>query len=199
MPLFGGPRFTGEIQVEGCRAETSQIPTTFNTAIFKQVPGVRKLIRIAGTIAIVVTAVTVAQRAKSQSEEAQIKYRPPRPPPLRFPSAPSHVGAAMTSPNIGGEGTLDVLEGGGSSRVWSFDIESESWQALENAPTNVGPGGAISNLFNGCDFAFAGGGSSSFFSTGTICRSTGVLADTPAPVGAGAALATAPGFGGSTY
>jgi hypothetical protein len=40
----------------------------------------------------------------------------------------SHAGAAVTAPNIGGLGTLDVLEGGGSSRVWSFDRKATSGQ-----------------------------------------------------------------------
>jgi hypothetical protein len=120
----------------------------------------------------------------------------PRQPSL-FTLMGPHSGAAITSPNIGGEGTLDVLEGGGSSRVWSFDVLSNTWTLLGNAPAPVGPGGAISNLFNNCDFAFAGDGSASFFATGTACDSPAVLANAPAPLGAGAALTTAPGLVGS--
>ncbi|MBS1858131.1 MAG: hypothetical protein JST11_22360 [Acidobacteria bacterium] len=103
----------------------------------------------------------------------------------------------MTSPNIGAMGTLDLLEGGGASRVWSFDIKAGAWALLENAPEPVRSGGAISNVFNGCDFGFVGEGSSNFFSTGTICDLPGALAGAPAPVGPGAALATAPGLVGA--
>src|SRR5690349_10931798 len=74
--------------------------------------------------------------------------------PVHIPFGPPHVGTAMTAPNIGGEGTLDVLEGGGSPLVWSYDVESGVWKALTNASTGVEHGAAISNLFNGCDFAF---------------------------------------------
>jgi len=111
-------------------------------------------------------------------------------------SEETHVGAAITSPNIGGEGTLDVLAGGGSSVVWSYDILSNTWRALEEAPRPVRSGGAISNLFSNCDYAFSGDGTS-FFAAGTICRTPGQLADAPAPVGAGAALAAAIGLVGS--
>lgn len=108
------------------------------------------------------------------------------------PSSPAvgdRIGSAMTSPNYGGEGTLDVLEGGGSSRVWSFDILSNTWRSLGNAPSPIRAGGAISNLFNSCDYAFTGGGSSDFFAIGTLCGSPGILANAPAPVGTGAAPA----------
>jgi hypothetical protein len=103
----------------------------------------------------------------------------------------------MTSPNIGDEGTLDIVEGAGSSRVWSYDISLDSWWALWNPATAVTAGGAISSLTNSCDFAFAGGGSHTFFSTGTMCATPQILADTPEPVVAGAALTTAPGLVGA--
>jgi hypothetical protein len=46
---------------------------------------------------------------------------------------------------------------------------------MDNAPSAIAAGGATSNQFSGCDFAFAGGGSSQFFSTGLLpC-----LADAP--------------------
>jgi hypothetical protein len=150
----------------------------------------RKSIFLALTVSFI--AVAIVQRASSQAQDPQIHF-----PPARLPFGSAHVGTAMTSPNIGGEGTLDVLEGGGSSRVLSYDIQSGIWQPLTYAPTGVEHGAAISNLFNGCDFAFAGGGSNRFFTTGTICESPGVLADTPAPVAAGAAVAAAIGLVGS--
>jgi hypothetical protein len=150
----------------------------------------RKSIFIALTVSFI--AVAIVQRASSQAQDSQIHF-----PPVRFPFGSAHVGTAMTSPNIGNEGTLDVLEGGGSSRVLSYDIQSGIWQPLTYAPTGVEHGAAISNLFNDCDFAFAGGGSNRFFTTGTLCKSSGVLADTPAPVDAGAAVAAAMGVVGS--
>jgi hypothetical protein len=142
---------------------------------------------------VITIAVAVAQPAGSQAQEPQNR----RPSQVYFPFGPPHAGAALTSANVGVEGTLDVLEGGGSSRVWSYDIESQTWRALASAPTGVESGGAISNLFSGCDFAFVGGESSRFFATGTACRAPGVLGDTPAPVGVGSALAAAIGLVGS--
>ena len=154
---------------------------------------VREPFQVAGRIVILITAAGLAQRPLSQAQETPSRHRSPFQPHF----APSHAGAAMTSPNYGAEGTLDVLAGGGSSRVWSFDVASNIWRALVSAPVDVGPGGSISSLINGCDFAFAGGGSRGFFSTGMACDLAGVLADAPAPVGAGAALATAPGLVGA--
>jgi hypothetical protein len=157
----------------------------------------------ARTFAILVIVLTVAQPATPQAEQtnrALPERLAERQEEKRFPITArrvSHAGAAITSPNIGGLGTLDVLEGGGSARIWSFDIESNTWTPLDSAPGPVGPGGAISNLFNGCDFAFIGDGSTNFFSTGTICYSPSMLASTPAPVGAGASLAAALGLGGA--
>ncbi|HWC95990.1 MAG TPA: hypothetical protein VG456_04555 [Candidatus Sulfopaludibacter sp.] len=116
--------------------------------------------------------------------------------PLRF-HGEAHAGAAVTSPNLGEEGTLDVLEGGGSSRVWSFDVAANAWSPAGIAPQAVGPGGALSSLFNACDYALVGGGSRSFFSTGTGCDLPSRLADAPAAAGDGAAMATAPGLQGS--
>jgi hypothetical protein len=109
------------------------------------------------------------------------------------------AGGAITAPNIGQEGTLDVLLGGGSQQVLSLDVFTKTWSAVGSAPSQIGEGGAIASLFNGCDYAFAGGGSTAFFSTGGIpwvCQA-GSLTDAPAPVGAGGALAAAPGVGGA--
>jgi hypothetical protein len=117
--------------------------------------------------------------------------------PFRPPKASVRSGASMTSPNIGREGTLDILEGAGSSHVWSYDIASDAWSALWNPPVAVTAGGAISNLFNSCDFAFAGGGSRIFFTTGTNCAEPQILADAPEPVVARAGLAAAPGLVGA--
>ena len=139
-----------------------------------QIRGMRELIPIAGTAVILVTGISMVQRATPQDEQLN---RAPLAPPCVVRNNyhdPSDCalrrGAAITAPNIGVEGTLDVLDGGGSPRVWSFDIFSGTWQALANAPGPVRSGGAISNLFNDCDFAFEGGGSKKFFSTGTICN-----------------------------
>lgn len=103
----------------------------------------------------------------------------------------------MTSPNIGQDGTLDVLVGGGSSAIWSLDIHSGVWRRLGYAPGPVGPGGAISNLSNSCDFAFVGEGSTGFFSTGTMCDHPQRLAGAPEPAGPGGALAAAVGLVGA--
>jgi hypothetical protein len=159
--------------------------------------------KFAVAFAILATALIVARPATPQAEQANralpgslTDRQKDNRLPITFRRI-SHAGAAITSPNIGGQGTLDVLEGGGASRIWSFDIESDTWTLLDHAPGPVGPGGAISNLSNGCDFAFVGGGRNNFFSTGTICYSPSVLASTPAPVGAGASLAAALGVGGA--
>lgn len=109
------------------------------------------------------------------------------------------AGGAITAPNIGQEGTLDVLPGNGSQLVLSLDVASGIWSPVGSAPVPVASGGALSNLFNGCDYAFAGGGSQMFFATGGISWAcpAGPLASAPAPVAEGAALATAPGLGGA--
>lgn len=106
------------------------------------------------------------------------------------PLVHEHIGIAMTTPNIGGEGTLDILEGNGSTGVWSFDAFSNTWRTLANTPGPIRAGAALSNLFGSCDFAFAGGGSTMFFTTGTLCSSPHVLASAPSPIGAGAALSS---------
>lgn len=82
--------------------------------------------------------------------------------------APTPVGegGAITSPNFGVEGTLNVLLGGESSEVWSLDIASNSWTLIYNLPASVTKGGAMSHQFNGCNFVFVGEGSTQFFSTG---------------------------------
>ena len=80
--------------------------------------------------------------------------------------APIGPGGAITSPNFGDEGTLNILQGGMSPAVWSLDISADSWNLIDDAPSGVAAGGATSNQFNGCDFAFVGGGSTQFFSTG---------------------------------
>jgi hypothetical protein len=109
---------------------------------------------------------------------------------------PVSDGGGIASPNIGQEGTLEVLAGGGSTVVHKLDVASGTWNTLGAAPAPVLAGGAIFNLFNGCDYAFTGGGSTAFFSTGTLCTSAGSLAATPAPVMPGAGIAAAPGLGG---
>ncbi len=109
------------------------------------------------------------------------------------------AGGAITSPNIGQEGTLDVFIGNGSRQVVSLDVATNTWTAVGFAPAPIGAGGSLSNLFNSCDYAFAGAQSTAFFSTGGItwlCQNQR-LADAPAPVGAGGALAAAPGLGGA--
>jgi hypothetical protein len=106
---------------------------------------------------------------------------------------PVREGGALASPNIGQEGTLEVLAGGGSKTVHKLDVASGSWSTLADAPAPVVAGGAISHQFNGCAFAFTGG-TTAFFSTGTLCTSSGVLSSTPAPVMSGAGIATAPGL-----
>jgi hypothetical protein len=93
-----------------------------------------------GTFAILATVLIVVQPATPQSEQT-IRALPERLTdrqkdnrlPITFRRV-SHAGAAITSPNVGNQGTLDVLEGGGSSRIWSFDIESDVWTPLDNAP-----------------------------------------------------------------
>jgi hypothetical protein len=107
------------------------------------------------------------------------------------------AGGALTAPNIGLEGTLNVLPGDGTRTVWSLDIASNTWTVAGTAPSATVQGGAISNLFNSCDFALVGGGSSDFFQTAGIYCATASLANTPGAVGPGGALATAPGLGGA--
>jgi hypothetical protein len=104
-------------------------------------------------------------------------------------------GGALTAPNYGIEGTLDVLPGNGTRIVWSLDIASNTWTIVGTAPDASGQGGALSNLFNSCDFALIGGGSTRFFRTAGAFCGTAPLANTPAAVGPGGALATAPGLG----
>jgi hypothetical protein len=159
----------------------------------------RKRVPITGAVAILVV-VGMTQPATPQSEQPKRGLLAPSDDmqndnrvPIPFRRV-SHAGASVTSPNIG---ALDILAGGGSSRIWSFDFELNTWARLEDAPGHVGLGGAISNLFNECDYAFLGDGSTSFFSTGTICYSPSILASAPAPVGSGASLAAAPGLGGA--
>jgi len=103
-------------------------------------------------------------------------------------------GGGIAAPNIG-DPTLDILQGGGSSIVWSFNGDTGTWHLFET-PGPVGPGGAIANLFNGCDYAFAGNGSRTFFSTGRLCSRPEQLPDAPAPVGPGGAIATPRGLVG---
>jgi hypothetical protein len=105
-------------------------------------------------------------------------------------------GGAITAPN---NGAVDVFPGNGSRQVLSLDIASGTWTVVGFAPAPIGAGGALSNLFNSCDYGFAGAQSTAFFSTAGItwlCQDQR-LADAPAPVGAGGALAAALGIGGS--
>jgi len=135
----------------------------------------------------ILPAVAIVFAMTGAAQERQIS-------PPHVPFGPPHVGRSMTAPAYGTEGTLDILEGGESKRVWSFDIGSATWTTMYAAPTAVGSGGSISNLYRDCDFAFVGGGSTKFFATGMRCSSPRILADTPAPIGVGAALATAGDF-----
>jgi hypothetical protein len=84
--------------------------------------------------------------------------------------APIGPGGAVATSNVGSgaNGTLVILQGGGSTKVWALDVEIEGniWRDINNAPTSITTGGAISGQVNGCDFALVGGGSDQFFSTG---------------------------------
>ncbi len=115
---------------------------------------------------------------------------------LRDASA-TGIGGGITSPAFGPDGSLDILQGGGSSTVWSLDVATGNFQIL-SSPNPVGSGGAISYLWSGCDYAFTGQGTRTFFSTGPHCAAQERLSDAPAPVGAGAGIAVGLGFSGET-
>jgi hypothetical protein len=101
-------------------------------------------------------------------------------------------GGGVASPNMGNPGIVDVLEGAGSDRVWSFDIGAD-WWTIHRAPGPVGAGGAIASRFNDCDYVLQGGGTQTFFKAGAMCSFQGSvrLADAPFVPGAGAALIAA--------
>lgn len=106
-------------------------------------------------------------------------------------------GGGITSPNRGQAGVIDILPGDGRQTVWSLDVFTGTWTPFPS-PAPLDPGAAISNLFNGCDYAFAGGSTNTFFRTGGgICGGTTQLADAPAPIGPGGSLVAAIGLVGS--
>ena len=84
-----------------------------------------------------------------------------------------------------------TLRGGGTTDFWVFNIDTQIWETLPNAPAPVGPGGAIAQR-GGFIYALRGDGTQDFWQF-TITLQTGSnhwesLAATPGPVGPGGSL-----------
>ena len=87
-----------------------------------------------------------------------------------------------------GTGYLYAFRGNGTKVFWRYDIATDSWTALANAPENVGGGGALAYDGGNYIYALGGNGTKYFWRYDISLNTWTILHTTPSSVNAGGAL-----------
>jgi hypothetical protein len=90
---------------------------------------------------------------------------------------------------------LFALQGGGSTAVWRYDVDTNTWTHHSDAPAPIGPGGAVASPNVGTAAAggvlnvLQGGGSQAVWSLDLGANTWTLIDDAPGAVAAGGAVA----------
>src|SRR4030042_21052 len=87
-----------------------------------------------------------------------------------------------------GSGYIYAFKGNGTRTFWRYDIATNTWMALADAPQNVGAGGALAYDGSNYIYALAGGGNKYFWRYDIAANTWASLALTLYSVNAGGAL-----------
>jgi hypothetical protein len=106
---------------------------------------------------------------------------------------PVQAGGGLVGINYGVRGPADVLyalQGGGSTALWKYEVNTNSWTQQSDVPGPVGPGGAITSPNFGEEGTLnvlQGGESTAVWSLDIAANTWKLLADAPSAIAAGGA------------
>jgi hypothetical protein len=113
---------------------------------------------------------------------------------LKSTPGPVGAGGGLVGINYGTRSQKDVLyalQGGGSTAVWKYDVDTDSWTHQSDVPGPVGAGGAITSPNFGDEGTLSvlqGGGVTSVWSLDIAGNSWKLMADAPGAITTGGAL-----------
>ncbi len=96
---------------------------------------------------------------------------------------------------VAGSSYTYAFRGGGRDDFWKYDVPSNSWTPLADAPRSVGAGGALAHDGSSYIYALRGGYKDDFWRYDISAGSWTGFTDTPRRVNAGGALA----YDGNSY
>ncbi|MBN1203731.1 MAG: hypothetical protein JXB05_02250 [Myxococcaceae bacterium] len=107
---------------------------------------------------------------------------------------PVGAGGALVGINYGTQSQrdrLNALQGGGSTSVWDYDVDSDSWMTIAQVPEPVDDGGGLASPNVGQEGTLellAGGGSTTVHKLDVASGAWATFGAAPAPVNAGGAI-----------
>jgi hypothetical protein len=102
---------------------------------------------------------------------------------------PVKVNTGGTLSDYIGSGNISALRGSSTNTFWMYNISTDTWSGMANAPGNVGAGGALAYIGSGNISALRGAGTTAFWIYNISSNSWLVKANAPGNVNAGGALA----------
>ncbi|OGN94727.1 MAG: hypothetical protein A2Y89_01260 [Chloroflexi bacterium RBG_13_51_18] len=90
-----------------------------------------------------------------------------------------------------GSGYLYAFRGNGTKSFWRYDVSTNAWTPMADAPYSVGAGGALAFDGNNYIYALGGSGTKYFWRYDITANTWSTLSYTPSPVSAGGSLAFA--------
>ncbi len=117
------------------------------------------------------------------TQTSQADFASGTPVQLDISSSPGDVKLAKSDGNC-----IYTFKGNGTKTFWRYNIASDNWSTLANAPQNISSGGAMAYDGGSYIYALAGGGTKYFFRYNIAANTWTSLSNTTSSVNAGGSL-----------